>query len=379
MRWISAVLLSGFMATLTWTQTTTQPKTKDPKKGAPEPPKKAPSEVPKLLNKSFDQWLKEIALKDPSKRETAIRAVCAFPPDVAVKALPVILAELKKHGPSTPVDLSVRCNLCMALGELLGSGEKIDVKVKNDAVLQLRKQLNDPQAILKFRALGALGAMGDDAKAAINDVADLLRYSVTWEVRQAAAAALGAIAHGDEKTGPPIGVLKSLYGLLQDPAAQVRMAAVHSLSSLGPPLNDEALLENYVNSLKPVATDDPEPGLQIWARMGIMYAINDFANINMDPIAKHANSVDPAIRAQAIQALGTLGEKAKTKVRTVINSLVDEDPTVQATAIWAAGRMGIYAVDALPILDKLAMSPNSPDYLKRAAKEAGEKITKGTK
>src|SRR6266404_630692 len=107
MRWLSAVLLIGSMATLACAQTSSPSKSK---------------ELPKLSNdalkiggKTFDQWIKELATKDPSKRETAIRAICAFPSETAIKAIPALLAEMRRP---SPVDLSVRCNLCLALTEL---------------------------------------------------------------------------------------------------------------------------------------------------------------------------------------------------------------------------------------------------------------------
>ena len=176
----------------------------------------------KIAGKTFDQWVKELHTKDPSKTRHCHSGLLAFPPQTAVKALPALLAEMKKHTTYNPVDLSVRCSLCLAFTELFGLGEKIDPKIQAEAVTVLRPNLRDSQAILKFRSLVALRAIGPDARSAIPDITALLGNRDTWEVRQAAAGRLGAIAH-DGKNGPPIAVLKSLYGLLDDHAYQVRL------------------------------------------------------------------------------------------------------------------------------------------------------------
>ena len=61
MRRFLAVLLVGAMATAAGAQTSAQPKTKDP-----------PGDALKIAGKTFEQWVKELATKDPSKRETAV-------------------------------------------------------------------------------------------------------------------------------------------------------------------------------------------------------------------------------------------------------------------------------------------------------------------
>lgn len=368
MRWILAGMLVGWTATSAFAQTTTQPKTKDPPKLA--------NDGLKIAGKTFDQWVKEIGAKDPSKRETAIRMVCAFPPETSIKALPALLAEMRRHTSAAPIDLSVRCNLCMAIMELFSFGERIDAKTQTEAVSLLRSQLRDPQAILRYRAAVALGAIGPEARAAIPDLIAMLKDNATYEARQAAAGALGAIS-GDAQNGPPVAVLKSLYDLLHDNAYQVRLAAVTSLSVLGPPLgpsNDKTQIDNYVSSLLPVALKDPEPGLQIWARIAIIGATNDFKSDNITPIIKHATNIDPGVRAQAVQALGTIGPKAKASIPTLITCLGDPEIGVQVSSMWALGRMETAAVNALPILEKIAADPNLSDYVKRSAKDAADKI-----
>jgi HEAT repeat protein len=369
MRLILAVLFTGMAAAFVCAQTT-QPKGK-------EPPKAAVVDALKIAGKTFDQWLNELTFghpsyaKDPSKRVTAIQAICAFPAPTAVNAIPKLLGELKRHSGNTPVDLSVRCNLCLALGQLVGSGEKFDPKWKGETVTLLTNQLNDQQAILRLRALAALEAIGPEARSAIPAVINYgIRDRVTWEVRCAAASTLGAISH-EGSAGPSTLVLKSLSDLLGDSAYQVRLAAVHSLSTLGPRPDE---LQNYVAALLPIALKDPEPGLQIWARIAIIGATNDFAPKYIDGIAEFTGNVDPGIRMQAVQALGTIGDKAKSKIPMLIERLRDADLGVQVSAMWALGRMEAYAINAVGPLEKIAADPNLPDHIKRSAKDAVDKI-----
>jgi HEAT repeat protein len=268
----------------------------------------------------------------------------------------------------------VRCNVCVVLADLFASGEPIEPKVKADAVRYLTPLLRDQQAILRYRAVVALGSAGPDARAAIEQILFMLRDNATWESREAAATALGLIAH-DPVNGPSLEVLKYLYALLNDRAYKVRMAAVHSLSLLGPSnANDKELVDNYVAALLPIAQKDPELSLQIWARVAIIGATKDFKAAYINPIAKHTESSDPVVRLQAVQALGTLGTNAKSTVPVLINSLADPDASVQMAAIWAVGRMESSAINALPLLNTIMEIPNIPDYVKNAAKESAEKI-----
>lgn len=364
MRWLLCPLVLALAAFASNAQT-------PPSKGK-EPAKSAATDVPKYAGKTFEQWVKELqTLKDPSRRETAIRAICLFPPEKSIKALPEFVKELRKHSAGTPVDLSVRCHLCIAIGELFATGERIDPKDVAAAILALRVQLNDSQLILRYRAASALAAIGQDAKAAIPDFLRMIDERSTWELRQAAAAALGSIG-GDNVNGPRPEVLKSLYERLKDPASEVRIAAVRSLTILGPIAGEP---ETFVGALLPVARYDPEPGLQIWSRVAIIGATSDFAKDNIEPIVKHMASEEPGVRVSAIQAIGTMGPRAKFAVNGLLKSLNDTEPMVVASAMWALGRMESAGVEAIPVLRKISVDPNQSDYMKKLALDTISKIT----
>jgi HEAT repeat protein len=251
------------------------------------------------------------------------------------------------------------------------TGERVDPKYTNAAVELLKFQLRDKQLILRYRAITALGAIGPEARTAIPELLEQLGDRETWELRQAAATALGVVAN-QGTAGPRQEVMPPLYSRLQDPAMQVRIAAVQALTFLGPSLGEK---DAYVKALLPVALKDPEPGLQIWARVAIIGAEEDFSNGNISPIVKHMASDDPGVRVQAIQAIGTMGQKAKLGIPGLIRALSDTEPLVLASALWALSRMESYAAEAIPVLQKISTDPNQSDYMKKMAKDTIAKIT----
>ena len=50
--------------------------------------------------KTMEQWIKEIGVPDPSKRENAIRSVLLFGPERAYEAVPAIIKELDRPPPT---------------------------------------------------------------------------------------------------------------------------------------------------------------------------------------------------------------------------------------------------------------------------------------
>jgi HEAT repeat protein len=341
----------------------------DPKKVEP-----APLDAEKVNGKTIDQYIKEFSSKDTSRREQAIRTIAAFPPDTAIRAIPALLAELKRHAGSVSVDLSVRTAICVVLAEIFRSSDKIDTKLKTEAAGIVGRFLQDSQIVMKYRAVQTIGTIGPEAIKATPLLLAMLRDQSSWEIRQAAALALAGIAH-DPKTGVDLNVLKALYATLNDSAFQVRLAAIQALAYLGPP-SDDGLKRSYIESLKPIAIKDPEPSLQIWARVAIAYAANQFDQEVLGPIAKMMSDPDPAIRVQAVQSMGAIGPKAASvTLKSIIARFEDKDASVKLMAIWAAGQMGGDAkIMALQPLEKIAADPKEPEQIKKLAKDSIEKL-----
>src|SRR6516225_7141660 len=63
--------------------------------------------ITEIGGKTIEQWIKEIPSKDRSKGENAIRTVLMFGPDRAYDAVPVLMAELKKHPNVIILDISI--------------------------------------------------------------------------------------------------------------------------------------------------------------------------------------------------------------------------------------------------------------------------------
>jgi HEAT repeat protein len=334
-------------------------------------PKKNKGEVAEVGGHSLEYWIGVIPLKDQSNTENAIRSVVLFGPERAYTAVPVILDKLKKHGPGTPIDASVRVNGAMAVGLILGSYREAEPKVLKDAVTILKRFLADNQSIIRYRAAEALGRIGTEAKSAIPEVISVVKDPATWETRQAAVVALGQIAY-DKTNGPSLAVLNALYGALGDGASKVRLAAIQSLALLGPPRN-ASLRPGMIAALNPLALKDPEPGVKIWAQMAIMSVSGTVEKERVDFIAKMLHNQDMSARVQSAQALGTIGREAKSAVPGLIANLKDPEPAVVAWAIWALARME--TADALGALERVKADPAQSEMIKKLAEEALELIT----
>src|ERR1043166_2522872 len=88
-------------------------------------------EVKEVGGKDIDYWLEEVKSKEPSRQETAMKAVMAFGPRKAQRAVPLIITELKKHKGTNIVDVSVRASGILALGVILPAVPK---SIENDKV-----------------------------------------------------------------------------------------------------------------------------------------------------------------------------------------------------------------------------------------------------
>ena len=335
-------------------------------------PKKDPSaDTVKVGTKTVETCIKEMATKDVSRREGAIRFLVLFPPESAARAIPALVGELSRLT-STQGDLSVRTSICTVLGEICRTNDRIDPKVLREAAIVVKRSLHDPQAVMRFRAAQTLGAIGFEAKGAIPELVALLRDQSAWEIRQAAAQALGLIAY-DKQSGPNVDVLRALYAELGDSAFQVRLASIQSLTYLGPP-GDKSGADSYVKSLEPIALKDPEVAMQIWARCAVAHAVQDFSEDMLGPIGKMMADPDAIVRTQALQAMGTLGPKARTTLPGIIRCLGDSDGMVKLTAIWAVGQMGDSSIMVLPQLQAIIADPKEDETAKLLAKQSITKI-----
>src|SRR5204863_9125792 len=91
-----------------------------------------------FMGKTYDQWRKELKSLDPSRRETAMKAVLMFDMSRASEAVPEIIADLARHPKKVTIDLGVRVNGTMALNtyfmHVAKSGKTPDAKLADDAL-----------------------------------------------------------------------------------------------------------------------------------------------------------------------------------------------------------------------------------------------------
>jgi HEAT repeat protein len=328
-----------------------------------------PGTVTEIAGKSVDVWISEIHSKDPSKRENAIRTVLLFGPEHARRAVPALIAELKKHSLSYPVDVSIRVNASIALGEILGACKNLDPKEVNEAVVVLVRMLRDTQAVVKYRAAQALGNVGPEARAALPDLLYTLHDPATWETRQAAAVALGRVAR-DPKHGANTNVLSELFKSVRgDSSSQVRLAAVQALVMLGPPAAP-AYQQQEDQALEYVAVKDPDRSVQLWAHMAAMMVRGKVEQRRVNLIGGLMNDKEQIVRIEAIQALGTIGPEAASQVPRLIAGLGDNEKAVAGWSAWALSRMGKEARAAVPNLQQLAKNSNYPEAVRQMATEA---------
>ena len=303
--------------------------------------------------------------------------VMQFPPDQAYAAVPVLLGELNKHlagADRRPLDLSIRVNATIALGNILGASKSPNAAHVKEAIRLFTTMLTDTQAILRFRAAEALGRMGPEARSAMNALIPIVKDGATWEVRWAAAAALGTVSIDlEKKEGPTLGALNALYYALTDPSARVRMAAIQSLTIVGRAANPEykkALLKH----LDLVAQKDVEAGVQIWAHMAYMNISDEISDVRLSAIGRLLDHQEAAVRVQAATALGLLGKEARKQIPALGATLKDKDLSVVATCIVALARIGRTAMPAVPALARVKDDMNLPEGLRKMAADAIELI-----
>lgn len=342
----AAVALAAFL--LSGLPVAAQPskKTEDPKKTSAV-----------VGGKTLDRWLDDLKSKDPSVRERAISTIKLYGSGARV-AVPAIIRAMADS------DVALRVNAIIALG-MIGMDQQ-DVQT---GVTALTRALSDSQGIVRYQAAMALGRLGVDAKPAVTALVRTVRDASSWEIRQASAYALGS-AVVDAKMPPDMLVIKALLSALSDASSQVRLEAVLSLITLGPPAL--AADKNYTMSiLQQLLNNDRDQIVKIWARMALM-RMDKVHDGHLKIIGGLLKNSDPDVRIHAARALATIGPDAKGQVPYLMAQLDDKDLTVVYWVIVALAQMGDASLPALTSLAEL--SKHKDQAIKRAAEEAIDKI-----
>jgi hypothetical protein len=337
----------------------------------------ATKEVTEIAGKDLDGWIKEIAHKDPSRRALAMRMVMGFGPQKAQKAVPMIYKELKKHTLSTPIDMSVRIDGCIALSTILTGIKDPDAKQVEDAVTIIGRFCKDEQVIVKARAAQSLARFGTAGHASVNDVVLVAEEKSGWEARQSGLLCLIVLTRNDPE--PSDRVLRAFFKGLQDNSMQVKITSAQSLAQFREIRPSHAEYPRLVRNLD-AATKDSEAQVQIWAHLALMTVQLDPKKLAVGPehlvaIARHLKHTDPIVRVLAANALGQVGKLAHPEWLSVVGRLSDADLDVVMACIVALSHME--AIEAVPMLESLSENPKMPAPIQQAARHAIEHLKYG--
>jgi HEAT repeat protein len=361
------IALGAFALSMLGSQGAEKPK--DPPKIPSPPPKPDPekSRKEKLGGKNFDEWKKDLTSADPAVVENAIRTIVFYGDLAKGEAMDILIAKLNPRKYYN-LDTSIKVNVVIAIGTL-----GVDSSNREEATDALIRALSDEQALVRFQAALALGAIGRDGAKAIDKLLLKLKDHSTWEVRKACARALSSVAlpAKDDKY-PESRVIEGLrYRASNDTCFQVRLEAVQSLIALGlpKPANEQTIL---IRTLKSIAERDyyaiqggkekEDKTVRIWAQVALMRM--EVAVDKEQYVKSHARRLDwvgklltdpiLGVRCQAARALGQMGSYAKSQVEKLAEVLEkDKDPIMVGWTVWAIAAMGKEGKPAIPALERL--------------------------
>ena len=308
----------------------------------------------KFNGKTLFEWENDLKSTDPSIKMKAVAAIKYYGTAAQDGAVPLLLKAL------TDKDASTRVNACISLG-MIG----FNARDRDNGISQIKTLLNDREGIVRFQAAVALSSFGPDANFTVPALATLTRDNITWEIRGAACTAL-ATAGMKTGTGLDGGAWLALLERIQDPAFEVRKAALQGLLYVGKPAQPADLVRE--NSALVAHFNDRNEVIAIWARLCHM-RINGVTDEHVNAIAKHLKSHKAEARSEACRAFAIIGEEAKKKVPDIMNHLDDKDAV---TAIWACAAVAQMKDAGKPAISKLkkVAASNADDGVKQAAIQA---------
>jgi hypothetical protein len=297
------------------------PAADDKKPTEPTPPSE-------IAGKTLKQWIAEIKDPDPGVAENAIRTVIHFGRD-ARDAGPNLLYQLENNR-----DASIRTNAAIALGMLNQELHSSDITKAVDKLST--RMIEDGQTIVRFHATLALSRFGADAKPALSKLILASKDGPSWEIRKAAAIALGAAA-GDKEKGPDPRAVNALVVALNDKrCAQVQLEAVIALGVLGKPAaknEADAVLTALAGRFK-----DKDHMVAIWAHASYM-AVDGINAKKLSDIAAFLKNPDVTARCHAAKALSMFGSEAEAHIPELVEALHDRQAAVACAAAEALAHM----------------------------------------
>ncbi|MCS6850181.1 MAG: HEAT repeat domain-containing protein [Gemmataceae bacterium] len=282
-----------------------------------------------INGKTLNAWIKDLEDRDVSVRVTAIQTIVQYG-DGAKRAIPILIGPLGLGSP----DASVRVNAAIAVG-VIG----VDPRDMDKAVAALQAALKDPQGIVRYQAAMALGRLGTAARAALPYLCQYtIKDQTSWEIRKAAAFAIGNLAK-NSPNGPEPVVLQALtstfYGNSPDSAVQVRLEAIMALSEIGAPKGTREINQLKL-CLENALYDKKDARVRLYARLLLMQLDPSYINdVNIVAIGKELTNPQLEARCHAARALGLLGVRAQSQIPNLIRMTRDKESAAAGTAITA--------------------------------------------
>jgi HEAT repeat protein len=371
------------------------PKTPTPSPGAPSSPSGFPS-IPSVsgpaapaAKKDDAKWPKEIngktvevvvkemrSASDPAVREAAIRTLPLFGPKGREFGGSELVEAMTRD-----VDWNVKLAALSVSPTVIFGFATIQDATLAGGVNAIMSMLSSEHMHVRFDAVAAANAFGVYMRTAtfgkvVTVLTNRAKESTSWQMRRAAAAALGSVGLGiqrseDERDPPDQQTVIALLDILrQDNCSIVRREAVMSLIALGPV--SAAQQKKWRADLDSVLSREKDKSVLLWTRTCILE--NDPNGVKgneamLDAVAKVLQAPEAAGRVEACQAIGLIGDDAKGKLDDLL-ALIDkpkEEPVVVAAAVAAVSTMKSQAKITLPIVDKLKFGHPNEDVRKVAA------------
>ncbi len=318
-----------------------------------------------FLGKNAATWMLDLDSPREAARRGAAYALGKLGSG-AFSAVPALIKRLKDD--TSP---KVRDASAFSLGEI--GRDSLMAAGDANLVPALSAALKDPDSLVRRSAAYALGNLGPDAAAAVDDLTAAqgdarpeVRQNVAWALGKMGLAgfpgirkalgdpdplvqrdAAGALASFDPQVVRP--ALKELLGLCGEKNSEVRKAALIVLVKIVTP-DDKAALEPIRQALT-----DSDPEVRVNAALALSNIGGSDAAAAVNVLLDALRRGDLELRRQAAAAIRNIGPEAKKAVPDLIKALRDPDAETRTNAALALGGIGANAEAAVvPLTDLVA-------------------------
>jgi len=315
--------------------------------------------VTELEGQGLAWWIKELESRDASMRERAISALPYF--GSAVGGPKIIDLLLRRASSSVEEDASPRVRALQVLNAM-------EIKTEHAAkvVAGLTFALHDQQAVVRYTAALGLVRFGPEARSAIPALIQASDDRVSWEIRRAALCALMTSGRTAKGTPDPKAA-EAMVKASKDPAAEVRLSSAVGLGILGKTTNLD--LYSQVEVALKNLSHDKDPRVAIWGKAA-QIVLGEPADEDILSLAGQVRSPVVSVRTHALQALASLGPKARAAQARVLDALNDKEPVVQFAAMNALVGMDEKAPAVLKALKEFNERKDVAEGLRQAAQAA---------